>query len=1489
MMNNSTTATTALVQTVKVVVRTRPTQANISVRESQSLQSSQSFAENREEINGSQAVIIDEANSSVNFRFLKERKGQADFRFSHVFGPKNDQKSLYSVCNVIDDVVEGINCCIMAYGQTGSGKTFTMYGQGWDELNATSLSNNNQPLFDDNNDDNTNDNNVISSSQNNDEELLGIIPRSIADLFSTLDERTTLRSKSFDFSVHCQIMQIYNEKIYDLLQDKKREYPLQLRESQKEGNDSIHVRGMSVFRIYSKEEAFQLLRKGLRNRAVRATDFNSESSRSHTILQLFVSVEDEDENGLSVLKRSTFSLVDLAGSEKWRSSLSQAGNAQVEVQREMTNINTSLHVLGNCVSALIESNRKHIPYRDSVLTRLLQDAISGTGRTVMIATIHEDPSYRDETYSTLQFASRASCIKVNLSANIGVNERIDLAEAQRQIKSLRNKLKDYQSQAQVTNLANNNNSNNNNSDALQLACVKCNEKDRLIETLKSQIQTLMEENNFLRTNSASSGPGTGSGPSGASHNYAIKSMIISPKNRVYNNNKNYNNNNDDDDSEWEKKSLSSVESMNRSYIPDALEGASSLVEDDQAGKSVRIKKTKKIKSVNNNNNKSSQASPSPNIKNKQSNNKKESILPSQPSPITAISATNNHNNHHNKYYDNNNDNKNNDDNSMIGDIDYARGYTPPKKYNSNHYSGNDAKDAVSKTNAHKGKQGSDNSYISDDLISSAIQAANAILSPNATSHSKTQSNSSNKITAATAATNSYSNHQYGANAIEDDANYDNKTSATSNSTSHPKMGNVYDIRDEVHNSSYLKDDSTSALHQTHTVKSSPVKPVTTLASEASGFDKNDGTCMKHGLDQCVLCNMFNSNSSAGNKSSNNAMNTITNSMDSRLRLNQGMNSNYVNNNNNNNNNTSVSSGPVPSSSGNRLVGVGSDSISRNNDSSSQPLLLNNNLRVNDNDETRRGYDDINNNNNNNNVSHLPPLQVTQNQAGNGVCDVHGVIDCLLCLLRGAPSTESVASMSVMGMRGFGLNYGYGHNSSVKSLDNSMMSMDSVGIGQDQASYSEWNTSAYHNNNNNAKSVISNVQTHGNNMTPAAAGHNMSARVTPVNNINVIRSMSRNRSSEGYGSLLNSSLSSIDSTDIGYGFIKENYNNNNNNNNNQPYSFPPSSIRRSSPHVNSAGQIGMISEEAQYYQSNHNIPSLQTQGSLTHSMDHGEGGGGSVSYPKRPSPRVQEIRSIPQTGMIMQLPHRNGSIVNNNDYDNGSDYSNGRNHNNNKLNPHLYHTPSLPHQQAQPQPEYNYDPYDNNNHNNRYNNNNDHYNNYNSNQNDNNNMNNRIKASSKGPPLNPAILPDDNNQSNIYRSSSSPLPHYNNNFNNNNNNNNSGQMMKINHFTGTRPGPLHGGYHNNNNNNEEESDEEDVEDDIINLPIRRGSSADSGRSNDKARVGAAANNANNYNNNANNNGLKKIKKKKKVRTVSRQGISSMNGVTAGMPQHKKSVK
>jgi hypothetical protein len=212
----------------------------------------------------------------------------------------------------------------------------------------------------------------------------------------------------------------------------------------------VHVRGISVYQIDSKEEAFKLIKKSMKNKAIRSTDYNNVSSRSHTVFQLLIFTEETNSDGIKLVKRSTLSLIDLAGSEKWRPTLSMTSqnnaiNNEIDMQvKEMTNINTSLHVLGNCIAKLIDSDSKHIPYRDSILTRLLQNTLNGNGKSIIIATIHSDDDYMEENYSTLQFASRASKVKVTLQPNVGINtssgEQLSLMDAQKQIKYLQQQL-----------------------------------------------------------------------------------------------------------------------------------------------------------------------------------------------------------------------------------------------------------------------------------------------------------------------------------------------------------------------------------------------------------------------------------------------------------------------------------------------------------------------------------------------------------------------------------------------------------------------------------------------------------------------------------------------------------------------------------------------------------------------------------------------------------------------------------------------------------------------------------------------------------------------------------------------------------------------------------------------------------------------------------------------------------------------------------------
>jgi hypothetical protein len=155
-------------------------------------------------------------------------------------------------------------------------------------------------------------------------------------------------------------------------------------------------------RVTAAADVMKLLEIGNTNRVVRETEFNEASSRSHAVLQLAIEIELPNRRGTTVIRRSKLTLVDLAGSEKWVLG-SRPGADRV---REMTSINRSLSALGNVVAALTTKGRTHIPYRDSKLTRLLQDSLGGNCRTTVIATVAPTLSCADETTSTLLFADR---------------------------------------------------------------------------------------------------------------------------------------------------------------------------------------------------------------------------------------------------------------------------------------------------------------------------------------------------------------------------------------------------------------------------------------------------------------------------------------------------------------------------------------------------------------------------------------------------------------------------------------------------------------------------------------------------------------------------------------------------------------------------------------------------------------------------------------------------------------------------------------------------------------------------------------------------------------------------------------------------------------------------------------------------------------------------------------------------------------------------
>lgn len=287
-----------------------------------------------------------------------------------------------------------------------------------------------------------------SMSSTTSRENWGVIPRAVESLF---EELRLIGRQGAAAIVHCSYMQIYNNEVFDLLQENKSRMkePLAVRELIKGNGKQIYVSGLSEFRVANLDETLKLLKLGNRNRTIRATEYNEKSSRSHALLQISAEVESRGvEGATTIIRRAKLNLVDLAGSEKW------ATDAVMGAERckELTAINQSLSALGNVISALTNPKRTHIPYRDSKLTRLLQDSLGGNTRTVVIATISPSETALDETISTLLFADRAKCVLMRVKVNEMVDDAILLARAQREIARLKVLLKQNTSQMQVTEL-----------------------------------------------------------------------------------------------------------------------------------------------------------------------------------------------------------------------------------------------------------------------------------------------------------------------------------------------------------------------------------------------------------------------------------------------------------------------------------------------------------------------------------------------------------------------------------------------------------------------------------------------------------------------------------------------------------------------------------------------------------------------------------------------------------------------------------------------------------------------------------------------------------------------------------------------------------------------------------------------------------------------------------------------------------------------------
>ncbi|XP_062429274.1 kinesin-like protein KIF13B isoform X3 [Rhea pennata] len=297
--------------------------------------------------------------------------------------------------NILQNAFEGYNACIFAYGQTGSGKSYTMMGTA------------DQP---------------------------GLIPRLCSGLFERAQKE---ENEEQSFKVEVSYMEIYNEKVRDLLDPKGSRQSLKVREHSVYGP---YVDGLSKLAVASYKDIESLMSEGNKSRTVAATNMNEESSRSHAVFKIILTHTLYDvHSGTSGEKVGKLSLVDLAGSER----ATKTGAAGDRL-KEGSNINKSLTTLGLVISALADqaagkNKNKFVPYRDSVLTWLLKDSLGGNSKTAMVATVSPAADNYDETLSTLRYADRAKNIVNHAVVNEDPNARI-IRELREEVVKLREQL-----------------------------------------------------------------------------------------------------------------------------------------------------------------------------------------------------------------------------------------------------------------------------------------------------------------------------------------------------------------------------------------------------------------------------------------------------------------------------------------------------------------------------------------------------------------------------------------------------------------------------------------------------------------------------------------------------------------------------------------------------------------------------------------------------------------------------------------------------------------------------------------------------------------------------------------------------------------------------------------------------------------------------------------------------------------------------------------
>ncbi|CAI2182726.1 12561_t:CDS:10, partial [Funneliformis geosporum] len=413
------------------------------------------------EIAANAPVIIE-----TNFREVQLKQSPEKilktYTFDRVFGPEADQAKIFDhiVVPILHEVKAGYNCTLFAYGQTSTGKTYTMEGN----LDIT--------------------NGQMSQHA-------GIIPRTLFNLFQDLE------AEAQDFSVKVSYIELYNEDLKDLLSSNDDTRKLKI---QDEGNKKGILNGHEEILIKNAADGIRVLKLGSVKRHAAQTNCNKNSSRSHSVFFITVHIKETMADGEDLLKVGKFNLVDLAGSE----CIGRSG-AENNRAKEAGNINKSLLTLGRCINALNE-RCLHIPFRESKLTRLLQDSLGGKTKTCIIATVSPAKSCYDETVSTLDYAHRAKNIRNKPVANQRVTKKAlikdyinKIERLEMDLRATRDKNGIFMSEETHKLLVNENKSRKDECEELQKQKEVLTERATIDQHYRKNLQELQSKFNIFKT------------------------------------------------------------------------------------------------------------------------------------------------------------------------------------------------------------------------------------------------------------------------------------------------------------------------------------------------------------------------------------------------------------------------------------------------------------------------------------------------------------------------------------------------------------------------------------------------------------------------------------------------------------------------------------------------------------------------------------------------------------------------------------------------------------------------------------------------------------------------------------------------------------------------------------------------------------------------------------------------------------------------------